>query len=123
MSSVATSRNATPITATIPTATRRLRGNERRSLRPYARLTAVMKDVIAPVVDQIASTKPTTVIAIPVEGCWSRRRRLPPRRLVACAGITAEKCAISAEIVSGPTSSVKTPTATSRTAGIAKNVE
>ena len=39
------------------------------------------------------------------------------------AGMTWEKCAISDEIVSGPTTSVKTPTATSRTAGIAKNVE
>ena len=37
--------------------------------------------------------------------------------------MTWEKCAISDEIVSGPTTSVKTPTTTSRTDGIAKNVE
>ena len=79
--------------------------------------------VIAPVVDQSASTNPTTVIAIPVDGCWSSRCRLRPSRLVACAGMTWEKCAMSDEIVSGPTTSVKTPTVTSRTAGMAKNVE
>src|SRR5256885_1866389 len=40
-----------------------------------------MYDVIAPVVAQRASTKPTIVIVIPVDGRWSRRCRIPPRRL------------------------------------------
>src|SRR3954469_1327821 len=37
--------------------------------------------------------------------------------------MTWGKCAMSDEIVSGPTRSVKTPTVTSRTEGMAKNVE
>src|ERR1051326_2770908 len=79
--------------------------------------------VIAPVVDQSARTKPTIVMAIPVDGLWSRRCRLSPSRLVACPGMTWAKWAMSDEIVSGPTRSVNTPTVTRRTDGIAKNVE
>src|SRR5262245_66388428 len=79
--------------------------------------------VIAPVVDHRASTTPTMVSAMLVGGCAASRWRLSPSRLVASFGITCEKCAIRDEIVSGPAKSVKTPTVTSRTDGIAKNVE
>ena len=79
--------------------------------------------VIALVVDQTASTAPTAVTATPVDGWRSRRWRLPPRRLVASPGITVEKCRMTVVIVSGPTTSVKAPSTTSRVAGMAKNVE
>src|SRR5919201_6884516 len=55
-------------------------------------------------------------------GCASRFRSELPSSDVACAGITVEKCAIRLEIVPGPVRSVKTPTATSSTDGIAKKL-
>ena len=66
---------------------------------------------------------PITVIAIPVAGRLSSRWRLPPSSDVASAGMKSLKCAMRVVIVSGPATSVKSPTARSRTAGIAKNVE
>ncbi len=79
--------------------------------------------VIALVIAQRARTAPTTVTATLSDGLRSSRCRLWPRRVVASAGMTLEKCCMSDEIVSGPTTSVNVPTTTSRTDGIAKNVE
>src|SRR6266581_2259128 len=66
--------------------------------------------------------KPTTVMTTLDAGCASRFRKELPSSEVACAGITVLKWAISCEIVVGPATSVKRPTATSSTDGIAKKL-
>src|SRR6202007_1295164 len=105
----------------IASATRRLRTKRRASCCLYARLIAVMYVVIALVVDHSASTSPIAVAAMLCAGCASSLRRLEPTRLVAWDGITWSKWCITDVIVPGPTTSVKTPTTTSKTDGIAKN--
>ncbi len=53
------------MTATMVSATMRFRTKLRASFRSYAMLIAVMYEVIAPVVDQSASTAPTAVMTTP----------------------------------------------------------
>jgi hypothetical protein len=66
--------------------------------------------------------KPTTVMTTLDAGCASRFFNDPPSSEVACPGITVPRCAMRCEIVFGPATSVKRPTATSNTEGIAKKL-
>src|SRR5581483_9569563 len=85
--------------------------------------TAVMYAFIAPVTDQRASRKPTTVIVTVAPVWWSSRCRLPPSSWEAWCGMTLSKWAIRLVIVAGPATRVNRPTASSSTEGIAKKVE
>src|SRR5258706_4263867 len=81
-----------------------------------------MYELIAPVVDHSASTNPIAVATTLDAGCASRFLRELPSSSVACLGITVPKCAIRFWIVSGPATSVKSPTVTRSTDGIAKKL-
>ena len=59
------------------------------------------------------------VTVSPAEGWLLKRFKLLPSNCVACCGMTEPKWCIKLVIVSGPANRVKTPSATSSTAGTA----
>src|SRR5437867_5019780 len=107
--------------AAIINATTRFFTKEQLSFRSYARLSAVMYELIAPVTDQTASTKPAIVIRMLDSGFASARFSDPSSSRTASGGITPVRCCIRLEIVAGVAISVKRPVTTISTDGIAKN--
>jgi hypothetical protein len=102
-------------------AIRRLRAKLRRSLRSYATLSAVMQLVIALVVDHTASASPRTVMNNPVDGRSVRRVRLSPKSVAASDGAISVSRSTRSDTVPPSATSVKRPSTTSSTDGIAKN--
>ncbi len=100
----------------------RFRTNERRSLRSYVMWSAVIYEFMAPVIAQSARTKPTIVRTRLDPALRSARSSDSRRRFVASAGMNARKWSIRLVIVSGDAMSVKRPTVTISTEGIAKKV-
>ena len=80
-----------------------------------------MSAFMAPVAVQSASRKPTTMRAIPPFWFCVTRVRLSSRSVMTSSGTTPSRRSSIDSIVSGPAAWLKTPTATSRTAGMARN--
>ena len=104
-------------------ASRRMRTKLRDSVSSYATVMPFISVVAADVVVQIASAKPTTVMAMPEPGDSVERRRLSRRSVAASSGITVCARSMSDSTVVASATSEKTPSTTSRDAGIARNSE
>ena len=76
---------------------------------------------IAPVIDQSAATPPTPMSAQAPLDCSVIRARLSSRRLCASPGMMVPTLSTSVCTALGSATMPKTPSATSRVAGIARN--